>query len=96
LPDQPQGEERHEVWIWWLEQPSEFGYRIGMRLEAIIHRADDGGLWAEVPSLAGCVTQAKTLTELNGNLREAIELWLSADDERTESHASDELLELTV
>ena len=66
-----------------------------MTLKAIIHKAE-GGFWAEVPSLPGCVTQADTLNELKANLREAVELWLSVDDEAAESNASDEVLELTV
>lgn len=67
-----------------------------MTLKAIIHTAEEGGLWAEVPALPGCVTQAETLGELKVNLREAIALWLSVDDEATESHATDAVLELTV
>jgi predicted RNase H-like HicB family nuclease len=67
-----------------------------MTLKAIIHKAEEGGFWAEVPSLPGCVTQAETLNELKANLREAVELWLSVDDEAAESNASDEVLELTV
>ncbi len=60
------------------------------------HSAEEGGFWAEVPALPGCLTQAETLDELEINLREAIELWLSVDDEVTESNANDKVLELTV
>ena len=67
-----------------------------MTLKAIIHTAEEGGFWAEVPSLPGCVTQGETLDEVKANLREAIELWLSVDDELTESNATDKVLELTV
>ena len=67
-----------------------------MTLKAIIHTAEEGGFWAEVPSLPGCVTQAETIGELKANLREAIELWLSVNDEPLQSHAGDEVLELTV
>jgi predicted RNase H-like HicB family nuclease len=66
-----------------------------MTLKAIIHKADEGGYWAEVPALPGCLTQGETLAELKTNLREAIEVWLSAGD-ATESKPSDEVLELTV
>ena len=54
------------------------GYVPSMRLKAIIHEAEEGGFWAEVPALPGCVTQAETLPELEANLREAIEGWLLA------------------
>jgi len=67
-----------------------------MTLKAIIHPAEEGGFWAEVPALPGCLTQGETLDELKANLREAIELWLSVDDEVTESNANDEVLELTL
>jgi predicted RNase H-like HicB family nuclease len=49
-----------------------------------------------LPALPGCVAQGDTLDELKANLREAIELWLSVDDEVTESKANDQVLELTV
>jgi predicted RNase H-like HicB family nuclease len=67
-----------------------------MTLKAIIHTAEEGGFWAEVPALPGCLTQAETLDELKVNLREAIQLWLSVDDEVTESRADDKVMELTV
>jgi predicted RNase H-like HicB family nuclease len=67
-----------------------------MTLKAIIHPAAEGGFWAEVPALPGCLTQAETLDELKTNLRQAIELWLSVDDEVTESNANDRVMELTV
>jgi predicted RNase H-like HicB family nuclease len=67
-----------------------------MTLKAIIHQAEEGGFWAEVPALPGCLTQGETLDELQANLREAIELWLSVDDELTARDANDTVLELTV
>ena len=67
-----------------------------MKIKIVIHDAEEGGFWAEVPALPGCLTQAETLDELKANLREAIELWLSVDDEVTESNAGDKVLELTV
>ena len=67
-----------------------------MTLKAIIHKAEEGGYWAEVPALPGCLTQGETLAELKANLREAIDLWLSVGDEATGANASDEVLELTV
>ena len=43
-----------------------------MNLKAIIHEAEEGGYWAEVPALPGCVTQGDTMDEVTANLREAI------------------------
>ncbi|NQX02550.1 type II toxin-antitoxin system HicB family antitoxin [bacterium] len=49
-----------------------------MKLKAIIHEAEEGGYWAEVPALPGCVTQGESMPELEKNLHEAIEGWLIA------------------
>ncbi|MCU0777941.1 MAG: type II toxin-antitoxin system HicB family antitoxin [Akkermansiaceae bacterium] len=54
-----------------------------MYLKAIIHDAEEGGYWAEVPALPGCFTQVGTLAELEANLREAIEGGLLAWRVRT-------------
>lgn len=67
-----------------------------MTLKAIIHKAEEGGFWAEVPALPGCATQGESLAELESNLREAIDAWLSVDDEARESSVDDQVLELTV
>ena len=48
-----------------------------MTVRAIVHKAEEGGFWAEVPSIPGCATQGETMEELRVNLREAIEGYLS-------------------
>ncbi|MFN0192380.1 MAG: type II toxin-antitoxin system HicB family antitoxin [Aestuariivirga sp.] len=50
-----------------------------MKLKAIIHDAEEGGFWAEVPAIPGCVSQGETMDELLANLREAIEGCLAVD-----------------
>lgn len=47
-----------------------------MKLTAVIHEAEEGGYWAEVPALPGCVTQGETMAELEANLQEAVQGWL--------------------
>lgn len=47
-----------------------------MKLKAIIHQAEEGGYWAEVPALPGCITEGDTWEELMNNLQDAIEGWL--------------------
>jgi predicted RNase H-like HicB family nuclease len=49
-----------------------------MNIKAIIHEAEEGGFWAQVPAIPGCATQGGTMEELAANLREAIEGCLSA------------------
>jgi predicted RNase H-like HicB family nuclease len=48
-----------------------------MKLKVIIHQAEEGGLWAEVRALPGCVTQAETMEELIPSIHEAEEGCLS-------------------
>jgi predicted RNase H-like HicB family nuclease len=50
-----------------------------MKLRVVIHEAEEGGLWAEVPAIPGCATQGETYDELIENLHEAIEGCLSVD-----------------
>ena len=50
-----------------------------MKIKAIVHEAEEGGYWAEVPAIPGCATQGETFDELISNLREAIEGCLSVD-----------------
>lgn len=54
-------------------------------LKAIIHEAEEGGYWAEVPALPGCFTEGETLSELEANLREAIQGWLLAAEPEDDS-----------
>jgi predicted RNase H-like HicB family nuclease len=49
-----------------------------VEIDAIIHDAEEGGYWAEVPAIPGCSTQGETLEELITNLQEAIDGCLSA------------------
>ena len=40
---------------------------VSMKLKIIIHEAEEGGYWAEVPSIPGCTTQGDTFEELLSN-----------------------------
>ena len=39
-----------------------------MKLKVVIHEAEEGGYWAEVPSILGCATQGETFEELLKNI----------------------------
>jgi predicted RNase H-like HicB family nuclease len=66
-----------------------------MRIKAIVHSAEEGGYWAEVPAIPGCATQGETMEELLANLREAIEGCLSAGVEEPTA-GSDCIVEIAV
>ena len=40
----------------------------------IIHPAEEGGFWVEVPTLPGCFSQGESIEEVMTNIKEAIEL----------------------
>jgi predicted RNase H-like HicB family nuclease len=67
-----------------------------MKIQAMVHRAEEGGFWAGVPSIPGCATQAETLEELRLNLREAIEGCLSVAVEPPAKQADDQAIELAL
>jgi predicted RNase H-like HicB family nuclease len=48
-----------------------------MKLKIVIHEAEEGGYWAEVPAIPGCATQGATIEELLKNVREAVDACLS-------------------
>lgn len=50
-----------------------------MKVKVVVHEAEEGGFWAEVPSIPGCATQGETFEELLKNLYEAIEGCLAVD-----------------
>ena len=47
-----------------------------MKLKVLLHPAEEGGFWAEVPALPGCVSEGETFEETLANIREAAEGWL--------------------
>ena len=44
-----------------------------LKIKVVVHEAEEGGYWAEVPAIPGCATQGETMEELMANVREAIE-----------------------
>ena len=67
-----------------------------MTIHAIVHKAEEGGFWAEVPSIPGCATQGETMEELRSNLREAIEGCLSVPVQAPSTLSDDEVIELAL
>ena len=67
-----------------------------MTRKVLIHKAEEGGYWAEVPALPGCVSQGETVDDVRSNVREAIEGWLLAEERTTQADAADRVLEVTV
>ena len=51
-----------------------------MTIKAIVHAAQEGGFWAEVPALPGCFTQGESPEQVRENLLEAVAGWLEAGE----------------
>ncbi len=67
-----------------------------MKLKVIIHEAEEGGLWAEVPAIPGCMTQGQTMKELIENLYDAVEGCLSIDMDNVQIDKNDTVMELAI
>jgi predicted RNase H-like HicB family nuclease len=65
-----------------------------MRLKVFVHPAEEGGFWAEVPALPGCVTEGDTLEDTLVNIREAAEGWLEVAAERATATPETQVVEV--
>src|SRR3989344_4853056 len=50
--------------------------RYTMKVKVVIHEAEEGGYWAEVPALPGCFSQGDTREETSSNIKEAVQAYL--------------------
>jgi len=67
-----------------------------MKIKVIIHTAEEGGYWAEVPALPGCITEGETWEEVIANLKDAINGWLEVANESRMTETSGEIVEIAV
>ena len=67
-----------------------------MNLKVVVHEAEEGGYWAEVPAVPGCVTQGDSLEELRRNIHEAIEGCLSVEIQDIPISETERVIEVAV
>src|SRR2546425_11342956 len=67
-----------------------------MKIKVVVHEAEEGGFWAEVPAIPGCASQGETMDELLRNLKEAIEGCLSVDVAEPKPGGKERILEIAV
>lgn len=67
-----------------------------MKIKVIVQDAEEGGYWAEVPSIPGCATQGESFEELLKNLYEAVEGCLSVDISPSQVAEHDRICERAV
>ena len=67
-----------------------------MKLKVVVHEAEEGGFWAEVPSIPGCATQGESFEELLENIYEAVEGCLAVDVQSIPSDKGSRVMEIAV
>ena len=69
-----------------------------MEYSVVVHEAEEGGVWVEVPALPGCYSQGESVTEALGNIKEAIALYLEAlrDEGQTAPRNADVVYQIRV
>jgi predicted RNase H-like HicB family nuclease len=67
-----------------------------LKIKVVVHEAEEGGYWAEVPAIPGCATQGETMEELMANVHEAIEACLSVDVDQPGPTDKDKVLEIAL
>ena len=67
-----------------------------MKLKVVVHKAEEGGFWAEVPAIPGCMSQGDSMKELKENILEAIEGCLSVEFDGEPGDDVSEVIEVAV
>ena len=67
-----------------------------MKLKVVVHEAEEGDYWAEIPSLPGGATQGETFDESLSNIYEAVEACLSVDILEIAVSGKDKVMEIAV
>jgi predicted RNase H-like HicB family nuclease len=67
-----------------------------LKIKAVVHEAEEGSYWAEVPAIRGCATQGETMEELVANVHEAIEACLDVEVDPPEHTPKDRVLEIAL
>ena len=67
-----------------------------MKLKVVVHEAEEGGFWAEVPAIPGCATEGENFEELLQNLYEAVEGCLSVEVEPAQESDHPRVIEIAV
>lgn len=69
-----------------------------MEYSVVVHEADEGGFWVEVPALPGCYSQGESVEDALGNVREAIALYLEVlrDEGRDAPQDADVVYQISV
>jgi predicted RNase H-like HicB family nuclease len=80
----------------WRRRREPLDRTVELKLKVVVHEAEEGGYWAEVPAIPGCATQGETFEELLSNLYEAVEGCLSVEVAPAQSGGRARVVEIAV
>jgi len=66
-----------------------------MEYTVILHNAEEGGYWAEVPALEGCYSQGETVEDTMLNIKESIQSHIIALEDEGLKPPKDQILILS-
>lgn len=67
-----------------------------MHLKVVVHEAEEGGFWAEVPAIPGCATQGDTYEDLLANVHEAVEACLAVEISPPQAGDHDRIIDIAI
>ena len=67
-----------------------------MKLTDVVHEAEEGGYWAEVPAIPGCASQGDSYDEVLKNVHEAIQGCLAIELTDIRVSGTDRVVEIAV
>ena len=69
-----------------------------MEYTVVVHQAEEGGFWVEVPALPGCYSQGESVESALENVMEAISLYLETlrEEGRKAPHDADVVYQVKV
>jgi predicted RNase H-like HicB family nuclease len=67
-----------------------------LKVKVVLLPQEEGGYAVRVPSLPGCISQGDTRRDALKNIKEAIELYLEADESSLKPSKSQQVVEVTI
>ena len=67
-----------------------------MRIKVVLESQEEGGFTVTAPSLPGCISEGDTRAEALRNIKEAIELYLEADESEVKNSSKNKKKEVQI
>jgi len=67
-----------------------------MKVKILVYQTGEGGFWATVPGIPGCVSEGGTLDEVKANITEALEACLGSETNPLPTEEQGQVYEIEV